>query len=135
MSVSLEKLGLSRPSIIVTHVDRATVRSIVNAERALCARAIQLGIDVDEAHSGYAPYIEGLMKSMSEADRDEFQRILVEETLNDEKLDEAVARANEAEHRYAKAVEQLKSPGTGRIFMAGVNLTILIGLALFWAFR
>lgn len=136
MLAALEAEGyLPRPQISITVVDRATVRSIVHAERALVKRAYELGIDTNAAHSGYATYIEGVMKPLSEDEQQKFQQLLVDEALNNEDLDKAQASAAAAERHYAEVLKKSKSPSTGRIFMAGVSVTILIGLALFWAFK
>lgn len=136
MIASLEELGLPpRPNITITTVDEETVRAVVYAERALCKRARELGIDVAEAHSGYAPYIDGLMKPMSQDDKQKFQRLMVDETLSDKDLDSALFGAAAAERQYQEALEKSKPPSTSRIFFAGVNVTILIGLAVFWALK
>jgi hypothetical protein len=136
MSASPEKPGLPpRRNIVVNTVDRETVRAIVRAERALLAQAAWMGIDADEAHLGYAPYIANILDQLNDEDRVKFERLLVEETLNYDDLDEARAKVAVAEQRYVEALQQPKSPSTARIFLAGVNVTILIGLALFWALK
>jgi hypothetical protein len=136
MLAALEAEGfLPRPQIAITVVDRATVRSIVHAERALIDRAHELGIDLDVAHSGYSSYIEGVMKPLSEEDKQEFQKLFVEESLKNEEYDEAVARAAAAERHYGEVLEQSKPPSTLRIFMAGVNVTVLVVVGLYFAFR
>lgn len=136
MSASPEKSGLPpRANIVVTTVDRETVRAIVRAERALLAQAVRMGIDADEAHLGYSSYIANILDQLNDEDRAKFERLLVEETLNYDELDEARAKVAVAEQRYVEALQQPKSPSTARIFLAGVNVTILIGLALFWALK
>lgn len=135
MLAALEAEGLlPRPPATLKTVDRESVRAIVFAERALLKRAGQLGIDLDEAHKGYTAHIEGIADQLGEADRAEFERIFVEESLHDEEYDKALAGAAAAEAEYAKALEESRSPSTARIFMAGVNATILIGCLLFWIF-
>ena len=136
MSASPEKSGLPpRANIVVTTVDHETVRAIVRAERALLAQAARMGIDADEAHLGYSSYIANILDQLNDEDRAKFERLLVEETLNYDELDEARAKVAVAEQRYVEALQQPKSPSTARIFLAGVNVTILIGLALFWALK
>lgn len=144
MSVSLEEIGLPpRPNITISTVDRETVRAIIRAEHALMDQAIRMGIDADEAHRGYAPYIEKIVSSLSDGDRAEFERLFVEESLNTDDLDTATTTAAtpaavsapRVEPPYADAAEQPKPLSTATIFFAGVNVTILIGLAVFWALR
>jgi len=136
MYASLEKLGLlPRANIVVKTVDRDTVRAIVRAERELVAQAARMGMDIDEVHLGYAPYIAKILDGLSDDDKAKFEGLLIEETLNYDELDEARAKVAVAEQRYVEALQQPKSPGTAKIFFAGVNVTILIGLALFWAFK
>jgi len=136
MYASLEKLGLlPRANIVVTTVDRETVRAIVRAERELVAQAARMGMDFDEVHLGYAPYIARILDELSDDDKTKFERLLVGETLNYDELDEARVKAAVAEQRYVEALQKPKSPSTARIFLAGVNVTILIGLALFWALK
>jgi hypothetical protein len=136
MHASLEKLGLlPRAKIVVETVDRETVRAIVRAERELVAQAARMGMDIDEVHLGYSPYIAKILDELSDEDKAKFERLLVEETLNYDELDEARVKVAVAEQRYVEALQQPKSPSTARIFLAGVNVTILIGLALFWALK
>jgi hypothetical protein len=126
---------LPRTLFTVSVVNREVVRSILQAERARCALAIQLGEDVDEAHRGFAPYIEALTGQLSTQDKAEFNRLLVEESLVSEDLDKAKAKLATAQQDYAAALNEAKSvnrPSTARIFFAGVNVTIWIGLALYW---
>ena len=94
-----------------------------------------MGMDIDEVHLGYAPYIAKILDGLSDDDKAKFEGLLIEETLNYDELDEARAKVAVAEQRYVEALQQPKSPGTAKIFFAGVNVTILIGLALFWAFK
>jgi len=94
-----------------------------------------MGIDIDEVHLGYAPYIAKILDELSDEDKAKFEGLLIEETLNYDELDEARAKVAVAEQRYIEALQQPKSPSTARIFFAGVNVTILIGLALFWALK
>jgi hypothetical protein len=140
MSVSLEEIGLPpRPNITIYTVDRETVRAIIRAEHTLIDQAIRMGIDADEAHCGYAPYIEKIMSSLSDGDRAEFERLFVEESLDTDNLvavtTTAEVSAPAVEPPYADAAEQPKPLSTATIFFAGVNVTILIGLAVFWALR
>ena len=136
MYASLEKLGLlPRANVAVKTVDRETVRAIVRAERELVAQAARMGIDIDEVHLGYAPYIAKILEELSDEDKAKFEGLLIEETLNCDELDEAGAKVAVAEQRYIESLQQPKSPSTARIFFAGVNVTILIGLALFWALK
>jgi hypothetical protein len=136
MYASLEKLGLlPRPNVVVETVDRETVRAIVRAERELVAQAARMGIDVDEVHLGYAPYIAKILDGLSVEDKAKFEGLLIEETLDYDELDEARATVAVAEQRYVEALQQPKPPSTARIFFAGVNVTILIGLALFWVLK
>jgi len=92
-------------------------------------------MDFDEVHLGYAPYIARILDELSDDDKTKFERLLVGETLNYDELDEARVKAAVAEQRYVEALQKPKSPSTARIFLAGVNVTILIGLALFWALK
>jgi|GEM_PF-4733217 len=136
MTASLEELGLlPRKEITIAKVDRGTVRSIVHAEHALLDAAIKLGFDADEVHRGYAPHVARIMERLSADDKAEFERLFVEESLKTDELDAAMARVARAEQNYAEQVEQSKPPSTARIFMAGVNVTVLIVVALYFAFR
>jgi hypothetical protein len=136
MYASLEKLGLlPRANIVVKTVDRETVRAIVRAERELVAQAARMGMDFDEVHLGYAPYIAEILDELSDEDKAKFEGLLIEATLNYDELDEARAKVAVAEQRYVEALKQPKPPGTARIFFAGVNVTILIGLTLFWVLK
>jgi hypothetical protein len=135
MLAALEAEGLlPRPPVTLKIVDRESVRNVVLAERALLKRAGQLGIDLDEAHKGYTAHIVGIVDQLGEADRAEFERIFVEESLHDEEYDKALGGVAAAEAEYAKVLQESKPPSTARIFMAGVNTTILIGCLLVWIF-
>ena len=92
-------------------------------------------MDIDEVHLGYAPYIAKILDELNDDDKAKFERLLIEQTLNYDELDEARAKAAMAEQRYIESLQQPKSPSTVRIFFAGVNVTILIGLALFWVLK
>jgi len=134
MHASPENPGLPpRANIVVATVDGETVRAIVRAERALLAEAARMGIDFEEAHLGYAPYIAKILEELSDEDRSKFERLLVEETLYYDKFDEAKAKAASAEQRYADYPDQPKTSSTLRIFFTGISVTILIGLAFFFA--
>lgn len=136
MLAALEAEGLiPRPPVTLTTVDRESVRAIVLTERALIARAGQLGIDLNEAHKGYTAHIESIVAALSESERAEFQRIFVEESLHDEKYEKALESAAAAELEYKKALEHGKPPSRLRVFMAGVNVTVLIGVALYFLLR
>ena len=131
---SLEKLGLPpRANLVVKTVDRETVRAIVRAERELVAQAARIGIDFDEAHRGYALYIAKISDELCNEDKAEFEGLLVEETLHYDKFDEAKAKAAAAERRYADYPDQPKTSSTLRIFLTGISVTVLIGLAFFLA--
>lgn len=136
MYASLEKLGLlPRANVVVETVDRETVRAIVHAERELVAQSARMGIDFLQVHLGYAPYIAKILEELSDEEKVKFERLLIEETLNYGELDEARARVAAFKQRNVQAREQPESPRTSRIFLAGVYVTILTGLALFWVLK
>ena len=142
MSVSLEEIGIpARANITISTVDRETVRAIIRAEHALIDQAIRMGIDADEAHRGYAPYIEKIISSLNDGDKAEFERLFVEESLNTDDLGAATitttatVSAPRVEPPSSEAADQPKPLSTVTIFFAGVNVTVLIGLAVFWALR
>jgi len=134
MHASPEKPGLPpRANIVIATVDGETVRTIVRAERAFLAEAAWMGIDFEEAHLGYAPYIAKILEELSDEDRSNFEELLAEETLHYDKFDEAKAKAASAEQRYADYPDQPKTSSTLRILFIGISVTILIGLAFFLA--
>ena len=136
MLAALEAEGLlPRPPVTLKTVDRESVRAIVLSERALVARAGQLGIDLDEAHKGYTAHIESIVATLSESERVEFERIFVEESLHDEEHEKALERVAAAELDYKKALEETKPPSRLRVFMAGVNITVLAAVALYFLMR
>jgi len=135
MAVTLESLGLlPRKPLVIEVVERETVRSIIHAERALIGRAHELGLNIDQVHLGWAPYVEQLRSQLTPLDKSEFDRLFVEESLNDEALDQS-QQAEAAARREAELHARTKMPDATRIFFAGVNITILIGLGIYWASR
>lgn len=136
MSTTPESLGiLPRKPFVIRVVDRATVRTIIDAEHDLLDRAGAAGFDIDVVHQGWAPYIDQLRGTLTPLDRSEFDRLFVEESLKYNTLDRAMRESEEAERRSAKLLAQTRMPSPARMFFAGVNLTILVGLAIFWVLR
>lgn len=134
MYASLEKLGLlPRANVVLKTVDRETVRAIVRAERELVAQAARMGIDIDEVHLGYAPYIAKISEQLSHKEKAKFEELIIQETLNYDEFDEAKAKVAAAEQRYADFPDQPKPLSTVTVFFIAISVIILIGTAFFLA--
>ena len=134
MYASLEKLGLlPRANVVLKTVDRETVRAIVRAERELVAQAARMGIDIDEVHLGYAPYIAKISEQLSHKEKAKFEELIIQETLNYDEFDEAKAKVAAAEQRYADFPDQPKPLSTVTVFFIAISVMILIGIAFFLA--
>lgn len=139
MAATLDTAKLPpRTPFTVSVVNREVVQAILKAERERCKCAIALGEDPDEDHRAFAPYLETLTGQLSNAQKDEFNRLFIEESLVDPDLAAAQAKLAQAQQEYAEVLREanaVKRPSTARIFFAGVNVTIWVGLALYWIFK
>lgn len=134
MYASLEKLGLlPRAAIVVKTVDRETVRAIIRAERELVAQAARIGLDFDEVHLGFAPYIAKISEKLNDEEKAKFEKLIIQETLNYDEFDEAKAKVAAAEHRYADFPDQPKPSITAKVFLVAISVIILIGIAFLLA--
>jgi hypothetical protein len=135
-SVRPERFGLpARENNPISVVNREVVRSVIRAEQDLIGQAIALKINIDQVSNSWGEHLAQITSELSDEEHAEFNRLLIEESLRDEGAADAQPGLGVGEDNHPAGLNETKKPSELRIFLAGVNLAILIGCALFWLLR